>query len=174
MASHCLLECFFFAAPSCSFLQYALKNSSQSRKQKLYCPSSTLSLGNTSVLPLQYDTTILYLLASAIIKSQNQRIIRVGKTTKIIWSNHQPIPTMPTNPSPSVPHLHVSRTPPGMLTPPRPWVDCSNALPIWMMVPVFFTWQVKLGNLMLTFPNMFPILFLLRGAQLTLVFPQQW
>jgi len=28
---------------------------------------------------------------------------------------------MPTNPSPSVPHLHVSWTLPGMVTPPLPW-----------------------------------------------------
>jgi len=31
--------------------------------------------------------------------------LRLEKTTKIIKSNHQPFPTMPTKPHPSVPHL---------------------------------------------------------------------
>ena len=60
----------------------------------------------------------------------NHRIIEsltLEKTSKIIKSNHQPITTTPTKPSPEVPHLHVFWTPPGMVIPPVPWAACSNA-----------------------------------------------
>ena len=45
------------------------------------------------------------------------------------WS--QPSP-MPTNSCPSVPHLHLSWTPPGTVTPPPPWAACSNASPLFL------------------------------------------
>jgi len=41
-------------------------------------------------------------------------------TSKIIQSNHQPITTIPAIPHPSVPHQHISWTPPGMLPPAAP------------------------------------------------------
>ena len=60
------------------------------------------------------------------------RILPVGKTSKIIWSKHCLISTMPTNPHPSVPHLHISWTPPGTVTPPPPWAACANASPLFL------------------------------------------
>ena len=54
--------------------------------------------------------------------------LRLEKTSKIIRSNHQPNTTMPTKPSPEVPHLYLFWTPLGMMTPPRPWAAYYNAL----------------------------------------------
>ena len=45
-------------------------------------------------------------------------------------SNCQPIPIMPTNLHPSVPYLHISWTPPGMVTPPHPQVACASVSPL--------------------------------------------
>ena len=50
-------------------------------------------------------------------KAANHRIIeplKLEKTSKIIQYNHQPIPIMPTEPQPSVPHLHTTWIPPGV------------------------------------------------------------
>jgi len=61
---------------------------------------------------------------------EDQRIIEslwLEKTSKIIKSNHPPNTTLPIKPYPEVPHLHVFRTPPGMVTQPPPWAACSNA-----------------------------------------------
>jgi len=38
----------------------------------------------------------------------------LGKTSKIIKSNHPPNTAMPAKPCPEVPHLHIFWTPPGM------------------------------------------------------------
>ena len=58
--------------------------------------------------------------------------VRLEKISKNISSNHQPIPTMPTNPCPSVPHFHVPWTAPGTVTPPPPRTDCSNASQLFL------------------------------------------
>lgn len=43
------------------------------------------------------------------------------------WRSPRPTPTHP--PRPSVPHLHNSETPPGMVISPPPWAVCSQILP---------------------------------------------
>lgn len=42
--------------------------------------------------------------------------LRLEKTARVVYSNHQPIPIMPTNTQPSVPHLLFSQRSPA----PRP------------------------------------------------------
>lgn len=51
---------------------------------------------------------------SQTIETQGEKKIR--KDLKIVKSNHQPIPMMPTKPCLCVPHLHNSRTSSGMVT----------------------------------------------------------
>lgn len=53
------------------------------------------------------------------------------KTFKIIYSKHQLITTIPAKPCIWVPHLNISCTLPGTMTPPLPWAACSNALPLF-------------------------------------------
>jgi len=57
--------------------------------------------------------------------------LRLEKISKIIKSNQQPNTTMPTQPYPEVPHLHVFWIPPGMGTQPPPWAACPNAWPLF-------------------------------------------
>jgi len=47
--------------------------------------------------------------------------LRLEKTSTIILSNHSSTTNTDHWPHPSVPHLHGSWTPPGMVTPPSPW-----------------------------------------------------
>jgi len=62
--------------------------------------------------------------------------LMLEKNSKIIWSSCQPNTTMPpTNPYPSVPHLHSTRTP-GMATPLPP---CLPGQPV--PVPHFSFWE---------------------------------
>jgi len=57
------------------------------------------------------------------------RIIKVGKNTKNIHPD--PNPSLWSSLCPSVPHLHISWTPPGMVTPPPPCAACASASPLF-------------------------------------------
>ena len=59
-------------------------------------------------------------------KFENHRIIKVGKD---LWDHLVQPSAHPQHahwPRPSVPHLHVSWTPPGTVTPTPPWAACSK------------------------------------------------
>ena len=73
-------------------------------------------------------------LALAIRQGLNHRImgsLRLEKISTIIETNCQSVTTMTTKPHPSVPHLHSSETPPGMVTPPPLWAVCANESPLF-------------------------------------------
>ena len=53
--------------------------------------------------------------------------VRLEKASEITESSVQLHLILPTNPRPSVAHLHGSRTPPGTVTPPAPWAACARA-----------------------------------------------
>ena len=60
----------------------------------------------------------------------DRRITEVIQRKRPLRSNHQPIHITSTKTCPSVPHTHISLTPPGMVTPPFPWTACANASPL--------------------------------------------
>ena len=74
---------------------------------------------------------------------------RLEETSKIIQPNHPPTTNVAYWPYPSVPHLHVSWTPPGMVTPPPPWAVCATARPLFQRKNIFL-----LSNLTTTYPSL--------------------